>query len=319
MADRRVLVTGVGGEGTLGHGVARAFAAAGASLAVTGRTKGRLAGAACDLERACAASCGSSDSGGGGADSPAERVTAVTCDPLDAVSVSAAADEAICALGGLDVLVVCTQTVCSVPKPATASVTERPGDAFEGAVPNVSAASGASAVLSASAGDTPAGASACPSAVDALGGEADGGALELALQSSVRNVSAWLDAAHRPLAASAAPAAVVVAPSATAPFDLPAALVSAADAVCDLVRRCALEWAREGITVNAVCPLARTAQIDKWAAEFDGALDRVVSYIPLGRLGDSEADIGAACVFLASDTARYITGQILCADGGASL
>ena len=41
-----------------------------------------------------------------------------------------------------------------------------------------------------------------------------------------------------------------------------------------------------------------------------------LAQVPLKRIGDPEADIGAAAVFLASDAASYITGQTLMVDGG---
>jgi 3-oxoacyl-[acyl-carrier protein] reductase len=43
---------------------------------------------------------------------------------------------------------------------------------------------------------------------------------------------------------------------------------------------------------------------------------RVTNRVPLGWLGDPEADIGPAVVFLASEGARYVTGQTLAVNGG---
>jgi 3-oxoacyl-[acyl-carrier protein] reductase len=78
----------------------------------------------------------------------------------------------------------------------------------------------------------------------------------------------------------------------------------------------AREWAPLGITVNTVAPLAMTpAMVHAW--QEDPSLEaRVTNRVPLGWLGDPEADIGPAVVFLASEGARYVTGQTLAVNGG---
>ena len=261
MADRRVLVTGVGSTGTLGHGIARAFAVEGAHLAVAGRSKGRIRAAASDIASAAPPAAASP--------AAAPRVAAIVCDPLDAASIRDGASRAADALGGLDVLVACVQTVCG------------------------------------------------PSALP----DTSPDALALALRSSVESVSAWADAARPHLAASPSASIVVVVPAPVPPPSVPvgALLPAVSGAVSGLVRDLSARLAPDAVTVNAVCPLARTAQTDKWAATFDGTAGEVVSSIPLGRLGDIPSDIAPACIFLASESARYITGQTLHADGGATL
>jgi NAD(P)-dependent dehydrogenase (short-subunit alcohol dehydrogenase family) len=78
----------------------------------------------------------------------------------------------------------------------------------------------------------------------------------------------------------------------------------------------AREWAPAGITVNVVSPLAETPAMVS-AYEHDPELEqRIKSRVPMDRLGDPETDIGPAVVFLASEGARYITGQTLAVDGG---
>lgn len=78
----------------------------------------------------------------------------------------------------------------------------------------------------------------------------------------------------------------------------------------------AREWAPLGVTVNVLSPLAQTPAMVS-AFEKDPELEeRLARRVPMGRLGDPEADIGPAVVFLASNGAGYITGQTLAVDGG---
>jgi 3-oxoacyl-[acyl-carrier protein] reductase len=84
--------------------------------------------------------------------------------------------------------------------------------------------------------------------------------------------------------------------------------------IVGLTKSAARELARRRITVNAVAPLAATAMTEtvrtnpKFAAK---TLER----IPLGRFAEPE-EVAGAFAFLASDDAAYITGQVLCVDGG---
>lgn len=96
-----------------------------------------------------------------------------------------------------------------------------------------------------------------------------------------------------------------------------AAYGSAKEAIRGLSRVVANEWARDGIRVNVICPLALTGGVQAWRAAYPATFDATVGRIPLGRFGDPEADVGPVVAFLVSDDSRYMTGQTLMADGGA--
>jgi len=82
------------------------------------------------------------------------------------------------------------------------------------------------------------------------------------------------------------------------------------------LRTAAIELSPHRITVNAVLPgNISTEGIDALGPEYRAAME---ASIPLGRLGDV-ADIGNACLFLATEEAGYITGQTLVIDGGQVL
>ena len=80
-----------------------------------------------------------------------------------------------------------------------------------------------------------------------------------------------------------------------------------------LTRAIAVEVASRNITVNAVAPgFVETPMTDVLSQEIK---DKMKSLIPLGRMG-KDSEIAAAIVFLASDEAAYITGQVLDINGG---
>jgi glucose 1-dehydrogenase len=86
----------------------------------------------------------------------------------------------------------------------------------------------------------------------------------------------------------------------------------------NLTRTLALEYAAQGIRVNAVAPGATITPINR--AWVDDPVKRaaVESHIPLRRAGTAE-EMAAVTAFLASDEAAYITGQTIFVDGGLTL
>ena len=84
-------------------------------------------------------------------------------------------------------------------------------------------------------------------------------------------------------------------------------------AVMGMTRSAALDYANQGIRINAVNPgLIATAMMDRLSS---GSTDDVGSTVPMGRMGQA-AEVAQAVVFLCSDAASYITGQPLVIDGG---
>lgn len=93
----------------------------------------------------------------------------------------------------------------------------------------------------------------------------------------------------------------------------------AKEALRTLTRTAAREWAQYGIVANAICPGAKTAASRAVFAANPELETMADSMNPMGRLGDPEADIAPVAVFLASDDARYLTGNTLFVDGGAHI
>ena len=92
---------------------------------------------------------------------------------------------------------------------------------------------------------------------------------------------------------------------------------SAKSGVVGLIRGLAVELARDGIRVNGIAPgYIRTAQLlSKEHSLGPEAAERAGEFIPMGRIGEPE-DIADVVLFLASNAARYMTGQTVVVDGG---
>jgi NAD(P)-dependent dehydrogenase (short-subunit alcohol dehydrogenase family) len=84
-------------------------------------------------------------------------------------------------------------------------------------------------------------------------------------------------------------------------------------AIGGLTRVAALDYAAQGIRVNAIAPGA--VLTDRLAAAGPAAQQRVAAAMPLGRIGTVQ-DIAAAAVWLCSEAASFVTGTVLTVDGG---
>ena len=85
-----------------------------------------------------------------------------------------------------------------------------------------------------------------------------------------------------------------------------------------LVRNLAVEWGKRNIRVNCIAPGLVKTDFARAIWEKPGTLAQVERATPLGRVGEPE-DIAGIAVFLASPAARFVTGQIIVADGGATI
>ncbi len=85
--------------------------------------------------------------------------------------------------------------------------------------------------------------------------------------------------------------------------------------VINMTRVLAIEWARHGITVNAIAPTFVNTPLVAALLESKEVQQEVLSRIPLGRLAEPE-DIVGAVLYLASPAAAMVTGHTLVVDGG---
>jgi NAD(P)-dependent dehydrogenase (short-subunit alcohol dehydrogenase family) len=86
-------------------------------------------------------------------------------------------------------------------------------------------------------------------------------------------------------------------------------------AVANLTRVLALEWAGQGVTVNAICPGPFGTEMNRPLLNDPDKYAAFVAKIPLGRWGELH-EIAGATVFLASDASSFVTGSLLFVDGG---
>lgn len=85
-----------------------------------------------------------------------------------------------------------------------------------------------------------------------------------------------------------------------------------------LARQLAVEWGPRNVRVNVVVPGSTRTDMIRALAPDQAGMARIAARTALGRVGEAE-DVAAAILFLASNAARQITGQMLVVDGGETL
>lgn len=94
------------------------------------------------------------------------------------------------------------------------------------------------------------------------------------------------------------------------------AYVASKHAVLGLTKTAALEYAKLGIRVNAVCPgVIQTPMIDRITGKTQEAIEQFTELEPVGRFGEPK-EVASAVLWMCSDEASYVTGHAMAVDGG---
>lgn len=88
-------------------------------------------------------------------------------------------------------------------------------------------------------------------------------------------------------------------------------------AVNQLVRNLAVEWGSHNVRTNAIAPTAVRTDFSRVLWESPEAMARAVAKVPLGRIGEAD-DVAGTALLLASPAGKFINGQVIGVDGGAS-
>ena len=95
------------------------------------------------------------------------------------------------------------------------------------------------------------------------------------------------------------------------------AYAASKEAIRTLTKTAAKEWGPEKIRVNTILPAAMSPKA-LWYLEDSGTYDLELSKVAMGYFGEPK-DIAPLALFLASDESNFITGQTICAEGGATM
>jgi NAD(P)-dependent dehydrogenase (short-subunit alcohol dehydrogenase family) len=96
------------------------------------------------------------------------------------------------------------------------------------------------------------------------------------------------------------------------------AYVASKHGVVGLTKTAALEYAKQNIRINAVCPgVIKTPMVDRITSLRPGRVDRMTAAEPVGRMGKPE-EIAETVVWLCSEAASFVTGFPMPVDGGVA-
>lgn len=148
--------------------------------------------------------------------------------------------------------------------------------------------------------------------------QADAGALEEIWRTNVHGVLMCMKHESRVMQRAASGSIVNISSlSGAMPAKTMAAYCASKAAVDMMTRVAALELGPRGVRVNAIAPGAIDTRMTEWM-KLPGIGEAIIDETPLGRIGET-ADLTGMAVYLASDAASFVTGQIFTLDGGASL
>lgn len=91
---------------------------------------------------------------------------------------------------------------------------------------------------------------------------------------------------------------------------------AAKEGIRGLSKVAALEWGRDNIRVNVICPFAESDGVKYWKSFAPKEYEKAVGRVPMKRIGDVRTDVGALVAFLLGSDATFITGQTIHVDGG---
>lgn len=261
LKNKTVLITGGGRvvledgrAGSIGYGIATAYAKEGANIVITGRNPGKLEDAKEELERLYGI-----------------RVLAVQADITagadNTAIVSDVVEKAVAEFGGIDVLINLAQASAS-----GVTLADHTTEQFD-----------------------------------------------LAIYSGLYSTFYYMKACYPYLAK--AKGSVINFASGAGLFGNygQSAYAAAKEGIRGLSRVAATEWARDGINVNVICPLAWTSQLEQFQKAYPEAYEKNVHTPPMGFIGDPEEHIGRVCVQLAHPDFKYMTGETLTLEGGLGL